>query len=185
MTDVAGKIAVCLGARREGQTTGGERLRAATEAGAVALINVDDMSFTVEPPRWPVAYARSVILAETQPSPATIPVLRLAAPTFEDLARAAGQDGAAVLAAGGRNEAMPSFDLKARLQATFATRERAYSSANVLGVLPGTDPALADQPVLLIAHLDGYGHGTPVDGDSLYNGTFDDAAYVARASQRF
>ncbi|MBX9575586.1 MAG: M28 family peptidase [Caulobacteraceae bacterium] len=179
MTDVSGKIVVCLGARREGQTTGGGRLRAATEAGAVAIVNVDDMSFTVEPPRWPLAYARSVILAEMTPGAPTIPVLRLAAPTFEALADAAGQDGAAVLAAGGRNKAMPSFDLNARMQATFATRERSYSSANVLGVLPGTDPALADQPVLLIAHLDGYGYGTPVDGDGLYNGTFDDAAYVA------
>jgi hypothetical protein len=179
MTDVSGKIVVCLGARREGQTTGGARLRAATEAGAVAIANVDDMSFTVEPPRWPLAYARSVILAEMTPAPATIPVLRLAAPTFDALAAAAGHDGAPVLAAGGRNEAMPSFDLKARLQATFATRQRSYSSANVLGVLPGTDPALADQPILLIAHLDGYGYGTPVDGDGLYNGTFDDAAYVA------
>lgn len=179
MTDVSGKIVVCLGARREGQTTGGGRLRAATEAGAVAIVNVDDMSFTVEPPRWPLAYARSVILAETTPGPASIPSLRLAAPTFEALAGAAGVDGTAVLAAGGRNEPMASFDLKARLQATFATRERAYTSANVLGVLPGTDPALADQPILLIAHLDGYGYGTPVDGDALYNGTFDDAAYVA------
>jgi Zn-dependent M28 family amino/carboxypeptidase len=32
---------------------------------------------------------------------------------------------------------------------------------------------------VLTAHLDGYGYGTPVDGDSLYNGTLDDAAYVA------
>jgi Zn-dependent M28 family amino/carboxypeptidase len=38
---------------------------------------------------------------------------------------------------------------------------------------------LADQPVMLIAHLDGYGYGTPVNGDGLYNGTLDDAAYVA------
>ena len=179
MADVSEKIVVCLGARREGQTTGGGRLRAATEAGAVAIVNVDDMSFTVEPPRWPLAYARSVILAEMTPGAATIPSLRMAAPTFEALAAAAGLDGAAVLAAGGRNEALPPFELKARLQATFATRERAYASANVLGVLPGTDPALADQPILLIAHLDGYGYGTPVDGDGLYNGTFDDAAYVA------
>lgn len=179
MSEVAGSIVVCLGARREGQTTGGGRLRAATEGGAVALINVDDMSFTVEPPRWPLAYARSVTLAETTPGPAGIPVLRMAAPTFEALAGAAGQDGAAVLAAGGRNEEMPSFDLNARLQADFATRQRTYSSANILGVLPGTDPALADQPILLIAHLDGYGYGTPVDGDGLYNGAFDDAAYVA------
>ncbi len=179
MTGVSGKIVVCLGARREGQTTGAGRLRAATEAGAVAIVNVDDMSFTVEPPRWPLAYARSVILAETTPGAPTIPVLRMAAPTFEALADAAGQEGAAVLAAAGRNEALPAFDLKVRLQAAFTTRERAYTSANVLGVLPGTDPALADQPILLVAHLDGYGYGTPVDGDDLYNGTFDDAAYVA------
>ena len=28
-------------------------------------------------------------------------------------------------------------------------------------------------------HLDGYGYGEPVNGDRLYNGTLDDAAYVA------
>ena len=32
---------------------------------------------------------------------------------------------------------------------------------------------------MLTAHLDGYGYGEPVKGDSLYNGTLDDAAYVA------
>lgn len=32
---------------------------------------------------------------------------------------------------------------------------------------------------MLTAHLDGYGHGEPVNGDGLYNGTLDDAAYVA------
>lgn len=179
MTGVQGAVVLCLGARREGQPTGGERLRAAADAGAAAIINVDDMSFTVEPPRWPLAYARTVIPATTTPGAPSIPVLRMAAPMFEALAAAAGQDGAAVLAAGGRNAVMPSFDLKARLDARFALRERAYASANVLGVLPGTDPTLADQPVLLIAHLDGYGFGTPVNGDGLYNGAFDDAAYVA------
>lgn len=179
MTGVRGAVVLCLGARRQGQPTGGERLRAAAEAGAAAIINVDDMSFTVEPPRWPLAYARTVVPATTTPGAPSIPVLRMAAPTFEALAAAAGQDGAAVLAAGGRNAVMPSFDLKARLDARFALRERAYASANVLGVLPGTDPTLADQPVLLIAHLDGYGFGTPVNGDGLYNGAFDDAAYVA------
>jgi len=32
---------------------------------------------------------------------------------------------------------------------------------------------------VLSAHLDGYGHGEPVKGDRIYNGTLDDAAYVA------
>ena len=36
-----------------------------------------------------------------------------------------------------------------------------------------------DQVIVLSAHLDGYGYGEPVKGDRLYNGTLDDAAYVA------
>ncbi len=32
---------------------------------------------------------------------------------------------------------------------------------------------------MISAHLDGYGFGEPIHGDRLYNGAFDDAAYVA------
>lgn len=179
MTGVRKAVVVCFGARRTGQTTATDRLDAATAAGAVGIINVDDMGFTIEPPRWPLAYARTVALAATSARPHTIPVLRLSAPAFIDLANTSGKNGADILARGGRGEEMPSFDLKARLTARFATRERNYNSANVLGVLPGTDANLANEPVLLIAHLDGYGYGTPVKGDNLYNGALDDAAYVA------
>lgn len=179
MTEVAGKVVVCFGARRAGQTTGAGRLQAATAAGAVGVVNVDDPGFTIEPPRWPLAYARTVTLADGSPRPGTIPVMRLSAGAFIEMAQAAGQDGEAMLGQGGRGEAMASFDLPARLQARFATRERSYTSDNVLAVLPGTDPGLAEEPILLIAHLDGYGYGTPVDGDGLYNGALDDAAYVA------
>jgi Zn-dependent M28 family amino/carboxypeptidase len=49
----------------------------------------------------------------------------------------------------------------------------------VLAILPGTDPVLKDEFVIVSAHLDGYGFGEPVNGDELYNGAFDDAAYVA------
>lgn len=179
MTNVGGAIVVCFGARRAGQTTGADRLQAATAAGAVALVNVDDMGFTMEPPRWPLAYARTVALATTSARQRTIASLRLAAPAFAELADASGQDGDDILSRGARGEPMAPFDFPARLQARFATRERQYNSDNVLALLPGTDPALANEPVLLIAHLDGYGYGTPVNGDSLYNGALDDAAYVA------
>ena len=49
----------------------------------------------------------------------------------------------------------------------------------MLAYLPGSDPKLADQVIVLSAHLDGYGFGEPVNGDRIYNGTLDDAAYVA------
>ena len=133
----------------------------------------------IEPPRWPLAYARTVVIADGSPRPHSIPSLRLNADAFAALVRESGQDAAAILTHGARGEPMPSFDVHARLQAHFATRQRSYASENVLGVLPGTDPALAHEPVLLIAHLDGYGYGTPVNGDNLYNGALDDAAYVA------
>lgn len=74
---------------------------------------------------------------------------------------------------------MAAFDFHVRFEAKFSMRRRSSTSANVLAVLPGTDPAFANEPVLLIAHLDGFGYGTPVKGDNLYNGALDDAAYVA------
>ena len=179
MTGVRGAVVVCFGARRTGQTLIAAQLEAATAAGAVAMMRVDDMGFTIEPPRWPLAYARTVAPADGSLRARSIPSLRLSATAFADIANASGQDGADILARGARGEPMASFDFPARLEARLATRERSYTSDNVLAVLPGSDPTLADEPVLLIAHLDGYGYGTPVNGDNLYNGALDDAAYVA------
>jgi hypothetical protein len=176
---VRGQIVICLGARRTGQTTAASRLQAATAAGAIGIINVDDISFTQEPPRWPLAYARTVALADAPRPPASIPVLRMSAAAFTELANANGVNAERMFEHAARNAPLMSFHPMARLDAHFATRERSYSSANVLALMPGTDPALADEPVLLIAHLDGYGYGTPVHGDNLYNGALDDAAYVA------
>jgi hypothetical protein len=179
MTGVRGAVVLCFGTRRTGQTLIAAQGEAATAAGAVALVRVDDMGFTIEPPRWPLAYARTVAPADGSPRARTIPSIRLSAPAFIEIANTAGQDGAAILSRGAGGEPMAAFDFGVRFTARFATRERSYTSANVLAMLPGTDPALADEPVLLIAHLDGYGYGTPVNGDNLYNGALDDAAYVA------
>lgn len=177
MTSVRGAVVACFGARRAGQTTGATRLEAATAAGAVGVINIDDPGFTIEPPRWPLAYARNVAMDDAAPRPRTIPVFRMSAKAFVEIA--GDQGGAEILARGSRGEPMAAFDFPARFEARLAKRERRYASDNVLAVLPGTDPALAKEPVLLIAHLDGYGFGTPVNGDNLYNGALDDAAYVA------
>jgi len=179
MTGVQGSVVVCFGTRRSGQPTGAAQLEAATAAGAAGMIRVDDMGFTIEPPRWPLAYARTVVFADDPTRPLSIPSMRLNAAAFPDLARMAGQDGAAILARGARGEPMAAFDFGARLQARFSVRRKAYASENVVAVLPGTDPALAAEPVLVVAHLDGYGYGVPVKGDRLYNGALDDAAYVA------
>ena len=59
-----------------------------------------------------------------------------------------------------------------------STHER-ISSANVIGVLRGSDPELADEYVVYSTHLDHLGIGSPVDGDSIYNGFYDNAFGVA------
>jgi hypothetical protein len=51
---------VLRSAGAQGMTTGAQRLDAAAKAGAVGIINVDDPGFTIEPSRWPEAYARAV-----------------------------------------------------------------------------------------------------------------------------
>ena len=47
---------------------------------------------------------------------------------------------------------------------------------NVVAILPGSDPALRNEYVVVSAHMDHVGVGTPVDGDSIYNGADDDAS---------
>ncbi|MDC0598816.1 M28 family peptidase [Gammaproteobacteria bacterium] len=55
------------------------------------------------------------------------------------------------------------------------------SSANVLGLLPGSDPELADEVVVFTAHHDHLGISTPnADGDTIYNGAMDNATGVAQ-----
>jgi hypothetical protein len=55
---------------------------------------------------------------------------------------------------------------------------RRANAVNVVGLVPGTDPALRDQVVLIDAHYDHLGIRPGVGGDSIYNGADDDASGV-------
>lgn len=52
-------------------------------------------------------------------------------------------------------------------------------SPNVVALLPGSDPRLRNEYVVLTAHLDHLGVGEAVQGDSIYNGAVDNASGVA------
>jgi hypothetical protein len=58
----------------------------------------------------------------------------------------------------------------------FRSGPKEWHTRNVIGVLAGSDAKLKDQFILLTAHLDHIGVGTPVNGDSIYNGADDDAS---------
>ncbi|HSN52373.1 MAG TPA: M28 family metallopeptidase [Woeseiaceae bacterium] len=55
------------------------------------------------------------------------------------------------------------------------TDHETIASPNVVGILRGSDPELADEYVIYTAHLDHIGTGVPVNGDTIYNGMYDNA----------
>jgi len=67
------------------------------------------------------------------------------------------------------------------IEATLSIRTEhdQLSSPNVIGVVRGTDPVLADEYVVFTAHLDHVGRGIEVDGDDIYNGMYDNALGTA------
>jgi len=182
MSDIAGKIVMCFGTQREGLPSGAQRLANAREGDALGIISVDDPYFTIEPPRWPYAYARTVSLRSQSPPMGThqkFVAMRISAEAFSTLLAGSGSDAAAILKSGGAKQPLQNFEITGKLKVQLQVAQRDISSPNILAVLPGSDPVLAGEYVVISAHLDGYGFGTPVHGDNLYNGTLDDAAYVA------
>jgi Zn-dependent M28 family amino/carboxypeptidase len=58
---------------------------------------------------------------------------------------------------------------------------RHYATANVIGVLPGSDPALAQQAVVYTAHHDHLGSRHDADGQAvIFNGALDNATGIAQ-----
>ncbi|HEX6105631.1 MAG TPA: M20/M25/M40 family metallo-hydrolase [Gemmatimonadales bacterium] len=55
---------------------------------------------------------------------------------------------------------------------------RRVTGRNIIGVVPGGDPQVKDEAVVVGAHYDHEGIGPPVDGDSIYNGADDDGSGV-------
>lgn len=72
-----------------------------------------------------------------------------------------------------------SFVLKPTMQVSLATTHEDFESYNIVGMIKGSDKALSKEYVTYSAHLDHMGVGTPVKGDSIYNGAHDNASGVA------
>jgi len=185
--DTKGKIVVQMPAvRRAGAVGAAGPARGAgggrglvTRDGAAATIAIDSTGGP-EPPRWPVAYAVAMSLAETPQRFADVPLTFRFNPAFADeLFQGSGHTYAELQKLADDGKPLPQFEIPAKLRATMTVESGELSSDNIVAVLPGSDPVLAGQYLVLSAHLDGYGFGEPWNGDRIYNGAFDDAAYVA------
>lgn len=84
-----------------------------------------------------------------------------------------------ILKVAGEGKALPRFSLPSSVRATVAVESQIVESQNVVGIVRGRDPALADEFVVLTAHLDHVGLGAAVDGDAIYNGAMDNASGIA------
>lgn len=74
---------------------------------------------------------------------------------------------------------MQSFDLNCTASFNGVFEERDFLSANIVGMIEGSDPKLKDTYILISAHYDHLGIGTAVSGDSIYNGVLDNAIGAA------
>ena len=77
------------------------------------------------------------------------------------------------------NKPLPRFALPGTLKAHAQLKRETIASANVAGVVEGSDPTLKNEYVVMSAHLDHLGVGRPVNGDNIYNGAMDDASGIA------
>jgi Zn-dependent M28 family amino/carboxypeptidase len=95
-----------------------------------------------------------------------------------ELLAMAGQDYAALKAQAASRDFQP-VALGATASVALNLETRTIDSQNVIAKIPGSDPALADEYVVYMAHWDHLGVGTPVDGDTIYNGAMDNASGTA------
>ena len=85
--------------------------------------------------------------------------------TFEEIA-ALGKD----------RKPLPHFPLAVSLAAKTKVDVTKVESANIVAKLPGNDPVLKEEYVVLSAHLDHIGIGEPINGDRIYNGAMDNGS---------
>jgi Zn-dependent M28 family amino/carboxypeptidase len=160
-----------------------QRSHLLAERGAVGLITLTTLK-AVEIP-----WTRSMKLSAQSGMYYADPALReLKGPFFvagfnpetsEKLFGRSGRSFAEVSALADASAPVPGFALGQSLRARVATTRSPVLGANLVARLPGSDPRLRSEHVILSAHLDHLGVGEPIDGDRIFNGAMDNAAGVS------
>ena len=72
-----------------------------------------------------------------------------------------------------------AFPLGITVAGNIAAKVRAIETANVAGIVQGSDDGLAKEAIIISAHWDHLGISVPVNGDAIYNGAVDNATGCA------
>lgn len=97
----------------------------------------------------------------------------------EKLFKGTGHTFAEMLALADAQKPLPRFDLKKSVKATIVGETTHVESPNIVAMLPGANPKLAAEYVMVSAHLDHLGVGAPIHGKTIYPGAMDDCSGVA------
>ena len=186
--DLIGKVAVFLAgspadiptALASHYQTPAERWKSLHAAGAIGMITIPNPASMDIP--WSRISANhnepSMDLAD--PEFMETPGLQLAVtfnPTSaEKLFAGSGHSFAEIAALGKDRKPLPHFPLAVSLQASAFIQSTPVESANIVAKLPGSDPTLKNEYVVLSAHIDHLGIGAPINGDRIYNGAMDNGS---------
>jgi hypothetical protein len=96
----------------------------------------------------------------------------------EMLFTGSGHTFAEVLALAKAGKPLPRFPLQGSVRAVVGVERTPVTSDNVVGILPGTDPKLKEEYLVVTAHLDHLGTDNS-QGDNIYNGAMDNASGIA------
>jgi hypothetical protein len=186
--DLNGKVAVILngspadipGPLASHYQSAAERWKTLHKAGAVGIIAI------ANPASMDIPWSR-MALSRTHPS------MALADPEFnetegeklavyfnpadaEKLFLGSGHSFDEILSIARERKQLPRFPLTASIKAKAKLEKKDLESANVIAKLPGEDPELKNEYVVLSAHIDHLGIGEPINGDRIYNGAMDNAS---------
>lgn len=194
--DVRGKVVVVLAGMPTGIPSeisahlGDTKAAMAAKRGAVALVQINtEQSARMSPWASTRRYTGRPSMGWVGPGDKPLdesPGIRARALVDDGVAASlfagARRDYASVRAEAARAGARPrGFPLATQLGIRMSSRWSKASSPEVIGMLPGSDPALRDQYVILMGHLDHL--GTKADAapgeDRVYNGALDNAAGIA------
>jgi len=186
--DLQGKVAVVFsgspeeipGALASHYQSAGERWKAMYKAGAVGIITIPN------PASMDIPWSR-ISANRAHPSMAlkgeefNETAGEQLAVTFnparaETLFEGSGHTLQEILDAATARKQLPRFPLAVSIKARAGVNKKDVESANLIAQLPGADPRLKGEYVVLSAHLDHLGIGEPINGDRIYNGAMDNAS---------
>lgn len=196
--DVRGKIVVALRGfpkgmpSEEGAHVGSTKAKVAQQHGAIGFVSIDTLqSAKTRPWQQILRFANEPDFAWVgkdgkahEEAPAIRARAALHAPPAESLFAGSGRNLEAILREADKPGSTPrGFALRTSLRIHSQGDSTRVTSPNVIGILPGSDPQLASQYVVLSAHLDHLGISAKdpehPDADLINNGALDNASGVA------